>query len=298
MKFGVCLPNYGNEVTAEGIRSFALEAESLGYDSVWCTDHILMNSGSGTPYERITESVASLSFVAASTATVKLGISALIIAMRNPVVVAKQLATVDYLSGGRLVVAIGTGWSEKEFGNLGADFHDRGRRVDESVRLLRSLWSGKADFVGKRTGVEFRGVVFEPAPEQRSLPVWIAGNSEFAMRRAVRLGDAWHPNVFEMGSFEALVKRFRAMPGGEAKEICVRMALKMDTDESTYVSPQGEKRLVLSGDLDRTGAVLERLERLGVSCAILAPNHDGRSSVSHQLGTIRGFAREFVRGKP
>ena len=295
MKFGVCLPNYGTEVTSEGLRSFAREAERLRYDSIWCTDHILIGSGSGTPYERITESIASLSYVAASTDTVKLGISALIIAMRNPLVAAKQLATIDFLSGGRLMLAVGTGWAEREFSNLGADFHRRGRRVDESIRLVRSLWSGKSDFQGRRTGVAFRDAVLEPKPVQGRLPIWIAGNSDSAMRRAIKLGDAWHPNVFELDAFESLVGRFRVIPGGRERSICVRIALDMSSSASTYVSPQGEKRLILSGDFGKTRAVLERLERLGVSCAVLAPNHNGKASIGKQLETIRDFAEEFVQ---
>ncbi|MDG6901665.1 MAG: TIGR03619 family F420-dependent LLM class oxidoreductase [Nitrososphaerota archaeon] len=267
----------------------------MGYDSVWCSDHILIGSRSGTPYERITESVTSLSFVAASTTKVKLGISALIIAMRDPVTVAKQLATVDYLSGGRLAVAVGTGWAEREFRNVGADFHQRGRVVDESIRLLRSMWNGKPDFKGKRTGVDIKDAVLEPRPVQQRLPIWVAGNSEFAMRRAARLGDAWHPNVFEPGAFGASVKRFRAIPGGEKKDICVRIAVDTGSGASTYVSPQGEKRLILSGDFEKTRTTLDGLERMGVSCAVLAPNHDGRSSVEGQLLTIRDFAKEFVR---
>lgn len=293
MKFGVCLPNYGTEVTGEGLRSFAREAERLGYDSVWSTDHVLMSSGSGTPYERIIESITSLSYVAATTTRVKLGISALIIAMRNPVVTAKQLATVDSLSNGRLVLAVGTGWVEKEFANLGAEFHHRGRRVDESIRILRSLWSGEPDFRGRRTGINVWNAVFEPRPVQERLPIWIAGNSEPAMGRAIELGDAWHPNVFELERFESLVSHFRAMPGGKKKDICARVALDTGSGAPSYVSPQGEKRLILSGDIPRTRSALRALESLGVTYLVLSPNFDGKATVDKQLQNIRNFAREF-----
>lgn len=107
------------------MRTMALEAEKIGYDSVWTTDHILMPTQSGTPYEKILESITSLAYLAAHTSTVKLGISSLIMAMRNPVVVAKQLATLDEISGGRVMLATSAGWVEKEFNYLGSDFHTR-----------------------------------------------------------------------------------------------------------------------------------------------------------------------------
>src|SRR5579862_2668526 len=144
MKFGVCIPNYGTSTSPETLRDVALEAESLGYDSIWTTDHVLMPKNSGTPYEKIFDSIASLCYLAPQTKKVKLGISSLIIAMRNPLVVAKQLASLDNFSNGRTLVAIGTGWNETEFSFLASNFRNRGRRVDESILMLRALWSGNS----------------------------------------------------------------------------------------------------------------------------------------------------------
>ena len=156
MKFGVCIPNFGDSLNVETLRSVVLEAEKLGYDSVWTTDHVLMPKNSGTPYERILDSITTLAYIAAQTRNVKLGISSLIIAMRNPVVVAKQLATVDALSGGRVLLAIGAGWNQREFSSLGSNFHTRGKRIDESIDLIRKLWRGKTyKFEGMHTGIRF-----------------------------------------------------------------------------------------------------------------------------------------------
>ncbi len=124
-----------------------------------------MQTNSGTPYERITDSITTLAYIAAMTKKVKLGISSLIVAMRNPVVVAKQLATIDHLSRGRVVVAIGTGWNEKEFSFLGSNFHNRGKRVDESISIIRALWSSESNsFQGASTGISFEKTVFQPKP--------------------------------------------------------------------------------------------------------------------------------------
>ena len=159
MKFGVCVPNYGDTLSTEGLRTIALEAEKLGYDSVWTTDHVLIPPQSGTPYERIFDSITSLAYLAPLTTKVRLGISSLIMAMRNPVIVAKQLATIDHFSGGRVMLATSAGWSEKEFEHVGSNFHDRGTRLDESIRLIRALWNDQQPkFQGRKIPHRFENV--------------------------------------------------------------------------------------------------------------------------------------------
>jgi len=292
MKFGVCLPNYGESSSTEALRQVALEAERAGCDSIWTTDHILMPRNSGTPYERIFDSITTLAYLAAITNSVKLGISSLIIAMRNPVVVAKQLATIDNLSGGRLMLAIGAGWNEKEFAHLGSNFHNRGTRVDASIRLLRALWSGETSFKSRVLGLEFSDAVFEPRPVQKRLEIWIGGTSKSAMKRAVALGDAWHPNVQPLDQFEKLVTEFReSSPEVRTKEICVRIGINPRAEQSEYKSPQGEKRIMLAGNMDQNKQILSRLQELGVSYMVAVPSPDGRASVSNQIDGIKALSK-------
>src|SRR5260370_2183363 len=209
MKFGVCVPNYGESSSAEALRTVALEAERAGCDSLWTTDHILMPRNSGTPYETIFDSIITLSYFDASTSRAKLGIASLITAIRNPVVVAKQLATIDSLSGGRLMLATSAGWNEKEFAHLGSDFHNRGKRLDASIRLIRALWRGDTSFKSRILGIEFNDAVFEPRPIQKHLTMWIGGTSKAAMKPAVTLGDAWHPTVQSLDQFTTLSPNFQ-----------------------------------------------------------------------------------------
>src|SRR3990172_323482 len=278
MKFGVCIPNYGKTMTVEGFRTVALEAEKLGYDSVWTTDHVLMPTQSGTPYERILDSITSLAYLAPLTSTVKLGISSLITAMRNPVVVAKQLASIDNLSGGRIILATSAGWNESEFSHLGSDFHDRGKRLDESIRLIRTLWNDESPrFEGTKIPHKFESVVFDPRPIQKKLTIWIGGGSKAAMRRACRLGDAWHPNALPLEMFRKLVADFRNLPGAAEKEICVRIGLNMKASESVYTGPQGERRLLLSGNMAENKRIISDLEELGVTQMVVAPSPNGKA---------------------
>jgi probable F420-dependent oxidoreductase len=289
LKFGIVLPNYGETLSVNSLRTVALEAEKLEYDSIWSTDHILMQKNSGTPYERIYDCIATLAYLAPLTSRVKLGISSLIIAMRNPLVVAKQLAAVDAFSGGRVLLAIGAGWNEKEFGYLGSDFHTRGKRVNESIKLIRTLWRGDTKFEGKYT--HFENAVFEPKPTSDKIAIWIGGGSRAAMKRAADLGDAWHPNAAPMEKFRKMIAEFRQL--SPKKDICVRIGLDTKATQSEYLGPQGDRRILLSGNMSENKEILGELEKLGVSYAVLSPNASGKIQLEDQLQTMRLFAREM-----
>ncbi|MDG6996561.1 MAG: TIGR03619 family F420-dependent LLM class oxidoreductase [Nitrososphaerota archaeon] len=294
MKFGVGIPNYGETLSVETLLSVSLEAEKLGYDSVWTTDHVLMPINSKTPYENMLDSITTLAYLAAQTRKVKLGISSLIIAMRNPAVAAKQLATISALSGGRVMLAIGVGWNVLEFSFLGADFHTRGKKVDESIRLIRSLWAGETKFAGQYSGVNFQDAVFSPRPSSKPT-IWIGGTSKAAMKRAAEIGDAWHPNAFPLTQFRQLVSEFRQVsPSAEKKDICVRIGLNTKASQSEYTGPQGEKRILLSGNMSENRKIISELESLGVSYAVLVTSPDGKAPQDQQLQSLRYFAKEFL----
>ena len=295
MKFGVCVPNYGETCSTEALRNVAAEAERSGFDSVWCTDHILIPRDSGTPYERIYESITSIAYLAGVTSKVKLGISSLITAMRNPVVVTKQLATVDNLSNGRVMLATSAGWNEKEFSNLGSNFHNRGQRLDESIRLIRTLWSGGRSFESRLLRQKFDDAVFEPPPVQKHLTIWIGGTSKAAMKRAVNLGDGWHPNVQPLDEFAKLVPEFKdSSPRAKGKEIGARIALNLKSEKGEYVTVTGQRRVILSSNKTENELILKRLEELGVSYVIVVPSHDGKTSVASQVEGLKMIAKDFL----
>jgi len=212
--------------------------------------------------------------------------------MRNPVVVAKQFATIDNLTEGRLMLAIGVGWNEKEFVHLGSNFHNRGKRVDASIRLMRALWRGEASFKSRVLGIEFSDAVFEPHPIQKRLSIWIGGTSKAAMKRAVALGDAWHPNVQPLDQFTKLVTEFRGIsPEAKTKEICVRIGINTKAEQSEYKSPQGERRVMLSGNRTENKKILSGLEQLGVSYIVAVPSPDGKANVSNQIDSIKTLTK-------
>jgi len=251
-----------------------------------------MSRESGTPYERILDSIATLAFIAGITENVKLGVSSLIIAMRNPAVVAKQLATIDNLSAGRVMLATSAGWNEKEFDNIGSNFHNRGKRLDASIRLIRALWTGKTSFKSRVLGVDFTDAIFEPRPIQSHLTIWIGGTSKAAMGRAIALGDGWHPNLQPLDQFEKLVAEFRQLsPEARAKPIAVRIAIRPHAEQSEYKSPQGERRIMLSGNHEQNKKIVSRLKDLGVSYCIGVPSPDGKVSTQDQIEAIKELSK-------
>jgi len=188
------------------------------------------------------------------------------------------------------------GWNEKEFSFLGADYHNRGKKLDESIVLLRSLWRGEKEFHGKALAVNFDSGVFEPIPVNPHIPIWIGGTSEAAMNRAVELGDAWHPNVVPMESFKRLVGQFRKVSSrAREKDICVRIGLNTAAKESEYVGPQGDRRVLFSGNMAENREMVSELQKLGVSTAVLVPSPDGKVTTEAQIYSIREFAREFLK---
>jgi probable F420-dependent oxidoreductase len=206
MRFGFGLPNAGAAANGPDIIRFSQRVEALGFESLWSGDHLVLPVGGTNQYpytadgsfarpstEGFLEPYTLLSYVAAVTTTIKLGMTVIILPYRNPIVQAKMLACLDVLSGGRLICGVGVGWLEKEFQVLQASYKDRGPVSDEYLEILKILWTrDQPEFHGKF--YDFDGITMYPKPVQKpSIPIWVGGHSRRAIRRAIRYGDAWHP---------------------------------------------------------------------------------------------------------
>ena len=194
MEFGVCLPQYGRDVSLDDLRSVAGDAEDLGFDSVWASDHVVtpqhLQASIGPTFF---DAFVVLSHVSALTRRVKLGTTVMVTPYRNPLVAAKIISTLDSLSGGRVVLGVGTGGAPDEFAALGIPESQRGARTDEYLAAMIELWTNDpSDYHGRY--VSFEGVRFAPKPVQTPHPpIWVGGRSDAALRRTVRFGAAWHP---------------------------------------------------------------------------------------------------------
>lgn len=241
MDYGLVLPSLGADSSREGIEAAAELAERHGFVDVWGTDHLLVDAAAADDYGRIYEIVATLAWVAGRYRTVRVGASVIVVPMRNAVVLAKELSTIDDLSGGRLIVGVGVGWHRAEFDSVGvADrFHVRGAYLEETIQLWRHLWSGATEpFHGRFHS--FDDFVFGPLPPQgEGLPIWIGGRHEKALQRAGRLADAYHSSATGPDAFaeRAPVIRAaadaagRAMPRLTAR---VRVELGAEADPRFY----------------------------------------------------------------
>ncbi len=208
MHLQVVLPNESIDVEPEQIATLARRAEQLGYGAVWLPDHLLPPADYGTTYGGVYEPLVTLSYIAASTTRIGLGTSVLLVALRNPFAVAKQAATLDRLSHGRLTLGVGLGWDRDEFAGVGADFSDRAGRTDEALRLMRHLFrAGSGPFEGKRFG--FVTGVFAPRPSD-GLRIMVGGTSDGALRRAARVADVWQSPPIPPQAFAELAARLRS----------------------------------------------------------------------------------------
>lgn len=225
MKFGFLLPNYGPTASPELVLWGAQFAEEVGFDSVWTTDHVMVPHDQAVPYGHLIESLVALTMAATVTRRVSLGTSIIVLPQREPILLAKQLAAIDVLSGGRLIFGAGAGWLEEEFNWLNAPFVKRGQAFEEYVDLMRTLWGGGEAFQGEF--VHFEDALFAPLPVQRErLPVYIAGNSQTAIRRAARMGDGWHPVALSPKDLAKSVATLRAEAEGRSVAVSLRATLE------------------------------------------------------------------------
>jgi probable F420-dependent oxidoreductase len=264
IEFGLCYANTGWMATPDGAVAYARAAERAGFTSLWTVEHVIWpneysstypySAGgkmAGEPSTPIPDPLIWLTWVAAATERIRLATGILLLPEHNPLTVAKQVATLDVLSGGRVDLGVGIGWLEEEFDAMGVPFHRRAARTDEYIRVLRTLWaSDNASFHGEF--VDFEGVSSNPKPLDGTVPIVIGGHSPGAARRAGRLGDSFWPGK---GDFEGLAGLFTiARQAAEAAE--------RDPDglELCASPPFGRKEL---------GAQVEQLVELGATRIIL-----------------------------
>jgi probable F420-dependent oxidoreductase len=205
MKFGLMFANLGPFATPEGAEAIGKAAEDAGFESIWTVEHVIVPDGyqSEYPYAAngkmpgvevidMPDPLVWLAFVAAHTSTINLATGILIVPQRNPLITAKEVATLDKLSGGRMLLGVGAGWLEEEFDAIGVPFADRGARLDDQVEVMRSLWrEDRASHDSQYT--RMTDAISLPKPVNGTVPIIVGGHSKAAARRAGRLGDGFFP---------------------------------------------------------------------------------------------------------
>lgn len=257
MKFGIVFANTGPFSDPAAAVAMARAAEAAGFESLWTVEHTVVPDGyrSEYPYDRsgrmpgsddapIPDPLVWLAFLAAATSTIRLGTGILIQPQRNPVVLAKEVATLDHLSGGRMELGVGVGWLEEEFDAIGVPFAERAARTDDGIAAMRALWGeDRATYDGEFTS--FARCICRPQPVTGAVPVHVGGHSEAAARRAGRLGDGFFP---ARGSHRRLAELF-----GVVRET----ATAAGRDPSDIELTSGGNGVLGPGALDEAAALAE-----------------------------------------
>lgn len=276
MKFGVMFANVGSYTGAEAAARLARTAEDAGFDSIWAVEHVVVPAGyaSQYPYDEsgrmtlagsreedfaIPDPLIWLSWIGATTSRIELATGVMILPQRNPLVLAKEVASLDALSGGRVRLGVGVGWLEEEFNALGVPFRRRGKRTDDYIEAMRALWQSElASHHGDFTS--FDGVYSRPQPARGAVPIVIGGHTDAAAKRAGRLGDGFFPGKggpTRLGELFDLVRRTAEEAGRDPASIELTTGGKDDPGYIERLASLGVSRMIVPA------TKLDQLERWG-----------------------------------
>lgn len=276
MRVGFSLPNIGPAATTSAVVQVAKRAEALGYDSLWVVERLLLPLKPQTPYPATADGswpevyklsldpLETLTFAAAHTSRIALGTSVLDIPYYNPVMLARRLTTLDVLSGGRVRVGFGVGYFKDEFDAVGASLRDRGKRADEFLRVLKTIWTTDP--------VEFHGDFYHiprsfigPKPVQKPHPpIYLAAFAPPALKRAATMANGWNPVVIPVEGMAQMMTQLREMAKAAGRnpaelELIVRGNLLITTQ------PLGKDRWIFTGSLEQIKADIDQVRALGAN---------------------------------
>ena len=276
MEIGIHIPQVGPPAATDNVAAFAKTADDAGYDGIWVFDHVVLQKDqqSRYPYSPdgklgfpptmdFLEPLTLLAFLAGITKRVKLGTSVLVLPMRQPVLHAKIMATIDVLSGGRFVLGAGVGWWKEEFEVLSVPFERRGKRMDECLQLIRALWTDE--------WVDFKGEFYEavdwtsnPKPVQEGgIPIWLGGGSKGQLRRIGQYADGWLATPLSMATLDSDF------------EIAKQAAIDAGRDPDNLKIAIEGAGVLIPNESGRAAESLANLKEKGISHAILGvdPRH-------------------------
>ena len=288
MKIGYSLSNNQGMEDIQGVIDLAVCCEDLGFDSVWASEHVFNVS---YVYDRIGdkpyyEPLTVLTYVAAKTSTIGLGTSVLVLPYHNPIRLAKVAATLDVLSGGRMMLGVGVGVIEEELEAMGSPFAERGAITDETIAIMKELWTNEdPSYLGKYHS--FSGMKFTPKPVQKPhIPIIIGGTSKAAIRRAARSGAAWHPTALSpevLAQGMEYLKEQAVTAGRDPSEVEVSVSAAIG-------STHNHNRYSLGEDPEEVLERAQKYQEMGVGRLVVSPNTRDQS----QLRPIMEMIAEVV----
>jgi probable F420-dependent oxidoreductase len=295
MRIGFFLPQIGPVASTQTIIKVAKRAEELKYDSLWVTERLLYPINPQTSYyghalpetyKRVFDPLETLTFAAAHTSHIALGTSVLDIPFYNPVLLARRLTTLDVLSGGRLRVGLGLGWSQDEHDAAGASMKVRGRRANEFIKVLKAIWTtDPAEFHGKF--FQLPKSIIQPKPVQKPHPpIYLAASVPSALKRAAKLADGWIPVGAPLNQLQSTTNQVRNLAQAAGRDPA---SLKVIARYNLSITPQpqGKDRWLFSGTLDQIQEDVAAVKKFGPDELILDPSFSADSQ------TEEGFTRNL-----
>ena len=258
MRFGLRYLNTGRNVWSDKAVSMAQAAEEAGFESIWTVDHVVVpkgyksiypyapsgKMGDGNEDMQYPDPLIYMAYLASVTKTIRLATGILIIPQRNPIVAAKQIATLDQLSGGRIDLGIGVGWLEEEFKAIGVPFAERGKRTDEHIAAMRALWANEfAEYQGDF--IDFDPIFCRPQPINGTVPIIVGGHSKAAAERAGRIGDGFFPARGVPYDLFDVVRKTAVENNRDPEKIEFTVSVPEDLDDITELEKIGVKRILI-----------------------------------------------------
>lgn len=284
MRFGLSLPNNQGVAQIDDLVTLAVEAERLGLDSIWASEHLFHASYvehrlNGAPYH---EALTVLTATAAATTRVRLGTSVLVLPWHHPVRLAKTVASLDNLANGRVTLGLGVGNAADEYAALGVDFRQRGRIADEMLGAMQALWTQDPPvFHGQY--FNFSGLRFSPKPVQRPLPLWIGGNTAAALRRVARFGHGWHPLSVSPLALQHGLQTLRTLTD---KPLNVAVRLMINVTQKSWDRPVAERKTA-RGTVQELRELFLAYAQAGATDIILDANTPDLGAIRAMLQTLQ-----------
>lgn len=269
MKVGINLLNFGPGVSPDSIGRWGQVVEGLGYHGIFVSDHVAITPTVAQRYpEPYFDPLMTLAWLAGQTSRVDLGTTIIVLPYRHPILLAREVANLDRLSGGRAILGVGIGHAADEFAALGVPHHRRGAWSDEAIEAVRALWSGGGEVTYHGKHIDFENVSAIAASQRPHPPIWVGGNSDGAIRRAVRFGSGWHPINQSVATL-----RERWLPALQAEASRTGMPIpalvpriRMQVTAEPLTTPD---RAPGTGTLEQIHEDLRGLQDLGASYVVL-----------------------------
>lgn len=284
MKIGVSLSNYGDLPSRSFLKDSAKEIEDNDLDSIWLSDHIIVPKNND-PWTRVFETMTTLGFLASSTETVQLGSSIVLVPLRDPFVLAKQIATIDSLSNGRVIVGVGIGWNKKEFDLIGHDFKNRTKTLEKNINIMKKMWSGE---------YSKQGYSCKPMPaSNKGPPILIGGQSNGAKKRVALIGDGWHPVGISLTEYNSGMQEITKI---KKRDYIWSLRINFAANkkiESHYAGEDGGPRLRLIGTPSEIISQIQEYQTIGVNHLVCDIRADSKNDYFGQLKILGEIKKSF-----